>query len=201
MTIILLPMLAFAYFQPATLTNGVKKVAVFTESQAQSLFSKGYVLDTSLGAITGPDVYGDFRVHGGLNHKYKTVVIAPGGSTVGHGTTTLLHTSSGTNYLLSATGTTIILPAVGFTGTHYRFTINGAAAVNNFIIQPAGTTKIEGTLMVAGAVVDCSAETALNFVTDGENIGDYVEVMSDGTNWLIVDSGVLTGSKLTCTGG
>jgi hypothetical protein len=154
-----------------------------------------------VGALVGPNIYSDVRVLGTLNSKYKTTVIAPGSSTVGHGTTTLTVDESGTNYLLSATGTTIILPDVAYTGANYRFTINGAAGVNNFIINPAGTDEIQGTLIVAGAVVDCRDETALNFVVDGEQIGDYVEVMSDGTQWLIVDSGVLTGSKLTCTGG
>jgi hypothetical protein len=157
--------------------------------------------EQSLGAISSPDIYSDVRVFGTLNSKYKTTVIAPGSSTVGHGTTTLTVDQSGTNFLLSATGTNIILPDVAYTGAHYRFTINGAAGVNNFIINPAGSAKIQGTLIVAGAVVDCRNETALNFVVDGEQIGDYVEVMSDGTNWLIVDSGVLTESKLTCTGG
>ncbi len=106
---------------------------------------------------------------------------------------------SGKTVLLSATGTDITLPAVGFAGVNFKFQVNGAMGVENMVIYSAEGDNIEGTLIVAGAVVDCAAEDQLNFVIDGENIGDYFEIMSDGSQWLLGDSGVLTASKLTCT--
>jgi len=40
-----LPVLVLGAFQPATLTNGVNRVAVFSQEQAQKLFGEGYVLE------------------------------------------------------------------------------------------------------------------------------------------------------------
>ena len=49
-----LPVFVLAAFQPATLTNGVDRVAVFTQEAASSLFGQGYVLEgQGLGAAAG----------------------------------------------------------------------------------------------------------------------------------------------------
>jgi len=113
-------------------------------------------------------------------------------------TTTLTAAQSGTTFYLSGKGTTITLPAVT-EGVNFRFVVGGALDTANVIIDSAEGDNIEGSLIVAGAVVDCAAVDQINFVVDGENIGDYVEVRSDGTQWLIGDSGVLTSAKMTCT--
>lgn len=139
---------------------------------------------------------GDTTLTGEVTLKEGSTTLAP---TSISATTTLTAANSGTTYYLSASGTTIILPAVTTAGLNYRFVINGAADTGNFIIDSAEGDNVEGTLIVAGAVVDCAAEDQLDFVVDGENVGDYVEVRSDGTQWLIGDSGVLTAGKLTCT--
>jgi len=149
----------------------------------------------SLGALVGPDIYSDVRVFGSLNYKEMTTALAP---TSIYATTTLLAENSGTTYYLSGSGTTITLPAIN-DGVNFKFQINGAADSGNFIIDSAEGDNIEGTLIVAGAVVDCASEDQINFVTDGENLGDYVEISSDGTQWLIGDSGTLTTGKMTCT--
>jgi len=149
-----------------------------------------------LGAGNSPWHYGDLNVSGELTARESSVNIAQTGATTD---VTLVGQDSGTTYYLSATGTNIILPAVTNTGANFRFVINGASANANFIIDSAEGDNMEGTLIVAGAVVDCAAVDQINFVVDGENIGDYVEVRSDGTQWLIGDSGVLTPAKMTCT--
>ena len=148
-----------------------------------------------VGAMPGPEIYQDLTVHGWLTSTEKTTAIAQTGAS---STVALAVADSGTTYLLSATGTVMTLPAVT-DGINFKFIINGAAANSNFIIDSAEGDNIEGTLIVAGAVVDCAAEDQINFVTDGENIGDYVELISDGSQWLIGDSGVLTSAKMTCT--
>lgn len=184
-----LPTLVFAYFQPATLTNGVKKVAVYSEGQAKALFAKGYVLDTKkLGGFYSPDIIG---------LSEKTRVIA---KTDIWATTTLSLIDSGTTFLISGSGTTITLPAVGTKGTKLRFIINGSVTDGNVAITSAAGDDIEGSVIVAGAVVDCNAADVLTFVADGENIGDYVELISTGTYWVPLSSGALTSSKLTCSG-
>ena len=113
------------------------------------------------------------------------------------GNNTLTASQSGTTFMI-ATGTTSTLPAVK-DGLVYRFVATAAFDTTNFIIDSAEGDNIEGTLLVAGAVVDCDAEDQINFVADGENLGDYVELRSDGTSWLIGSSGALTSAKLTCT--
>lgn len=113
--------------------------------------------------------------------------------------TTITIADSGKTYFLSGDMATMTLPATSTVGTLYRFVIGGAITGNQIITTIDGSSGIEGTLIVAGAVVDCDAEDSLNFVADGENVGDYVELYSDGTQWLLGDSGVLTSAKLTCT--
>ena len=180
---------------------GVASFVVGYEGPAPKVVVEGNYIeapggDAELGAFPGPDVYQDIRVHGSLGYKYPIVNLA---NTSIYATTTLRVAESGTNYMLSGSGTTIILPAVNTAGTNFRFTIKGAADVGNYIIDSAEGDNIDGTLIVAGAVVDCRGEDQINFVVDGEQIGDYVELMSNGTQWLIVDSGVLTPAKMTCT--
>lgn len=110
---------------------------------------------------------------------------------------TLTAADSGKLYLI-ATGTTATLPAVR-EGAWFRFMVSGSIADTNFVIDSAEGDNIEGALIVAGAVVDCAAEDQINFVNDGENVGDFVELYSDGTSWLIGASGGLTTAKITCT--
>lgn len=148
-----------------------------------------------LGAITGPDVHSYMNINGELGYQEKTVTIA---KTSQYATTTLTYLDSGTTYMLSASGTQMSLPAVQDSLT-YKFKVNGALDTANVVIKSSEGDNIEGTLIVAGAVVDCAGEDQINIVIDGENIGDYVELTSDGSQWLIGDSGALTASKMTCT--
>lgn len=152
--------------------------------------------EKGVGAIAGNELYTDFAALGGFRHTEKVVNYAP---TSIYSTTTLQFSDSGTTYSHSASGTTYVLPAVTHEGATFRFAVGGAVDTGNIIIDSAEGDNIEGTLIVAGAVVDCAAEDQVNFVTDGENVGDYVELRSNGSNWLIGDSGFLTSAKGTCT--
>lgn len=154
------------------------------------------IMEENIGAISGPNVYYDMVFHGTVKTREASTSLAP---TSVYATTTLTVADSGTTYYLSASGTTITLPAVSTSGVNFKFVINGAADTGNFIVDSAEGDNIEGTLIVAGAVVDCASEDQINFVVDGENIGDYFEIVSDGSQWLLGDSGVLTAAKLTCT--
>lgn len=113
--------------------------------------------------------------------------------------TTLTNADSGKTFILTTT-TEFVLPATSTSaGVSYKFVIGGAITSNVTIRTSDLGNNIEGTLIVAGAVVDCDAEDTITFVADGENIGDYVELWSNGTYWFIGDSGALSGSKLTCS--
>jgi len=110
---------------------------------------------------------------------------------------TLTAAESGKTTYIGTTGATYTLPAAQ-AGLVYRFVVS-SAFTTNAVIDSAEGDNIEGALIVAGAVVDCAAEDQINFVADGENLGDFVEVRSDGTSWLISASGGLTAAKITCT--
>jgi len=116
-------------------------------------------------------------------------------------TTTLTLAMSGeTFYFGGVSSTAFVLPDVTTaTGTVYRFVVDGAMSEDITVRTSALGDEIEGALIVAGAVVDCAAEDTLTFVADGENLGDFVELRSNGSDWFIGASGALTASKLTCS--
>lgn len=154
------------------------------------------VVEKSTGAIPGTDVYQDMTFYESVKFKASVTELA---ATSIYSTTTLQAKDSGSLLSVSASGTTITLPAVTEAGTSFTVAIGGAVDSGNVIVDSAEGDNIEGSLIVAGAVVDCAAEDQVNFVTDGENVGDSVTLISDGTSWLIVDSNALTAAKLTCT--
>jgi hypothetical protein len=114
---------------------------------------------------------------------------------------TITVAESGKTFYVQTSVSTSTLPSVTTaSGTTYRFVVSGAIATNDFRVVSAEGDNIEGSLIVAGAVVDCDAADRINFVTDGENIGDFVEVRSNGVYWLVTQSNALTSAKLTCSG-
>lgn len=183
--------LAFAVVLLAGVTAVTRNTVQVTTVDGQPV-----TVEQGLGAMAGDENYNEVGFLGGLRYNHKVASVA---KTNIYATTTLNAKESGTNYMLSASGTTMTLPAVTQKGTHYRFTVGGALDTGNVIISSAEGDNIDGTLIVAGAVVDCRGEDQINFVVDGEQIGDYVEVLSNGSQWVIVDSGVLTSAKMTCT--
>lgn len=115
--------------------------------------------------------------------------------------TTLTVAQSGSIVKMATAGLDMTLPTpASSAGVSYRFVVTGAVATTDMTIVAGTADTIEGTLIVAGAVVDCDASDLITFVIDGENIGDYVDLYSDGNKWLIGSSGALTAAKLTCSG-
>ena len=115
-------------------------------------------------------------------------------------TTTLTAAQSGsTFYIDPADGiqATITLPAAA-AGLFFNFVVDGNFTVDVSVIS-AETANIEGSLNVAGAVVDCRDEDAVNFIADGEEEGDFFVLRSNGTKWFIGASASLTSGKVTCT--
>lgn len=168
--------------------NGDKVVVAVGSSEANRYFSAGYVLMGQLGGFYSPDITG---LQEKIVNKSNSGAVA---------TSTLRMKDSGTTYLISGTSTHFVLPAVSNTGAKFRFIINGATAIEDLRIQSAAGDDIEGNIMVAGANVDCNAADMISFVVDGENIGDYVELISTGTYWIPLSSGASTTAKMTCSG-
>lgn len=100
---------------------------------------------------------------------------------------------------MKGTGATSTLPAVTSSGSIFRFSVKEAFATTDFTIASAEGDNINGSLFVNDAIVACSGEDKVTFVADGEEIGDFVEFISDGTNWNIVNSRGETAAKLICT--
>lgn len=117
------------------------------------------------------------------------------------GANTVTSSESGSTFYWTTTGATSTLPAVATaTGTVFRFVVGSALATTNAVIASAEGDNLEGSMIVAGAVVDCDATDRIELIIDGENIGDYVEVRSNGQYWFITESNALTAGKLTCNG-
>lgn len=114
-------------------------------------------------------------------------------------TNTLAITESGKTIFLSGAPGPQTLPTSTTAGEVFRFVVGGALSVTSTITTSGGENVIEGQLNVAGAVVDCDAEDTISFVGDGENLGDFVELRSNGTNWFIGSNSALTSAKMTCT--
>lgn len=169
-----------------------------TGSFSSTLSVTGAATLSSTLAVTGnTTLSGDLAVTGSIIGDAKMVAIAP---TSEWATSTLVAADSGKTYMLSGKGVTINLPAVTATGTIFTFIIDGAADTADFKVTSAEGDNIEGSVIVAGAVVDCAAADVLTFVVDGENIGDFFTVVSTGTYWVPLQSGALTSGKLTCSG-
>ena len=98
--------------------------------------------------------------------------------------TTLTASDSGKTIVLSnATGEDIILPAVA-EGLKYKFIV-GSAFITSAWTVTATTKVIQGTVLVNGASVLGANEDIITFAHAAENVGDWVEIESDGTNWYV----------------
>jgi hypothetical protein len=104
-------------------------------------------------------------------------------------------------FLNSATEFATTLPTVSTVpaGCQFEFIVKAAASGANYTIVTGNSleNKIYGSMEVAGAVVACADEDTITLV-DGNAVGDWVKVISDGANWYISGSTVTT-AKATCT--
>lgn len=116
-------------------------------------------------------------------------------------TTTLTAAMSGeTFYFGGVSSTAFVLPATSTSaGVYYKFVVDSAMSTTSTIQTASGANVIEGALLVAGAVVDCDAEDTITIDASLENLGDYVELRSNGVKWFIGSSGTLTASAMTCS--
>lgn len=156
--------------------------------QIQGVQEVSNVGEVSLGGTYSPMIVG-------LRNVTKT--IAP---TSIYATTTLQTKQSGTTFILSASGTTITLPAVSASeGVNFKFVIGGAVTTGNVIVLSAETGNIYGSIMTGGVDYACTVEDQINFIADGELPGDFVELYSDGSKWFIGATLGTTDAKITCT--
>lgn len=153
-----------------------------------------------LTTLTGDvGVTGDLAVTGTFTGKELNEAVA---GTVTASTSILTIADSGTTFIISGSGTAFTLPAVATAnGVNYRFVVGGAISTYaSSTINSAAGDDIEGSLMVAGVIQDCNAADIITIGSEFENIGDFVEIMSNGTYWFVLSSNALTANELACSG-
>ena len=116
--------------------------------------------------------------------KIKTIAVA----------TILTDSDSGKSLILSAAaGVAVTLPSVAVAGFNVKVIVGSAFATTDFtIVSP--TSVIQGGSIVNSVFVPASNENTISFVASAESIGDYVNIVSDGTNYYVDGVGALAGS-------
>lgn len=116
--------------------------------------------------------------------KIKTIAVA----------TTLTDSDSGKVLILNAAaGKVVTLPSVAIAGFNLKVIVGAAFATTNFTVV-APTAKIQGGSIVNSVFVPAADENTISFVASAESVGDYVEIVSDGTNFYANGVGALAGS-------
>jgi len=106
----------------------------------------------------------------------------------------LTASDSGKVFTLSATtGKAFTLPSVAIDGFNAKFIVGSAFATTNFTIV-APTNVIQGGAIVNSVFVPASNENTISFVATAETLGDYINIVSDGTNFYVDGVGALAGS-------
>jgi hypothetical protein len=109
--------------------------------------------------------------------------------------TTLTAEDSGKVFILkAAAGAQITLPAVATSaGLRFKFIVGQLFATTDWTVK-AASLAIEGSVLVNGAHVAGVDENTISFVASAESIGDFAELVCDGTNWYVNGSGVSAGA-------
>jgi len=103
--------------------------------------------------------------------------------------TALTKYQSGQTFILkAAAGAAITLPAVA-DKWDFRF-ITGLAFATTAWTITAATQVIQGGAIVNSTFVPAANENVITFVATAETLGDYIDVVSDGTNIYV--NGVAT---------
>tara|TARA_E500000318_G_scaffold106648_1_gene114879 strand:+ start:1061 stop:1471 length:411 start_codon:yes stop_codon:yes gene_type:complete len=105
---------------------------------------------------------------------------------------------SGKIIKVSGTGGTVTLPAPT-EGFNIKFVTTGGLTSANTVIAGGTADVMEGSIIVAGAVVDVDAADQLNFVHTADNLGDFVEITSDGSKYFVFGNALESGG-ITATG-
>lgn len=111
------------------------------------------------------------------------------------GALTLTAEDSGKVFILkAAAGAQITLPAVATSaGFRFKFVVGQLFATTNWTVL-AASNVIDGSVLVNGAHVAGVDENTISFVASAESVGDFAELVCDGTHWYVNGSGVTTGA-------
>jgi hypothetical protein len=96
--------------------------------------------------------------------------------------------------LKAAAGAQITLPAVATSaGLRFKFVVGLAFATTNWTVK-AATNVIEGGIDVNSSNVPAVNENTISFVASAESVGDFIDLVCDGTNWYVSGNATTTGA-------
>jgi len=98
-------------------------------------------------------------------------------------------------FLNASAGFQITLPAKA-AGLRFKFVVGAAFATTDFtiVVPVANDNTIQGYANVANVSTPASGEATISFVATAETVGDWVEVINDGTNWIASGEGQVASS-------
>lgn len=115
-----------------------------------------------------------------------------------NGDTTLTSAACGTVQFVGAAGDDFTLPSPA-AGCSIRFVVDANfASTSMTIVTATSANVIYGAIDVNSTLVPCADEDTITIVHSAELKGDWVELLSDGTNWYVEGTVVTTGGA-TCT--
>ena len=122
-----------------------------------------------------------------------TAGVAAGVESVTAGLTLTYLDSGKTIFLADAAPGDVTLPAVTYTGFKVRVVCAFAITSSSAVISAEGD-NITGTLVVNGATVLAEVEDQINFILNLAEVGDYIDLVSDGSQWIVHGIGGAAGS-------
>jgi len=97
-------------------------------------------------------------------------------------------------FLNDATEFVSTLPAPA-QGLHFKFIVTAAPAGADYtVVTDSSDNVIEGLVVVNGASVPGANEDTISFVGGAAVVGDWCEVVSDGTSWFVSGQGNAAGA-------
>lgn len=111
------------------------------------------------------------------------------------GATSIKNDDTGTTFILNAAGGAAVTLPAPEAGLNYKFIVGAAFATTDWtIVTESNATIIQGAVLVNGAVVPGADEDTITFAAAAESVGDYVDLISDGTNWYVSGAGAVAAS-------
>ena len=167
------------------------------------------VIGGSIDVISG----GDLDVESGADFKLAGVVVNATAAEINQAadnsanaeivaaTNVITVAESGATFFLNnATEFVSTLPAVAI-GLRYKFIITGAPSGASYTIVTDSSANVITVILTAGGIDDASdvatARDVITFVDAQSVAGDWVDCISDGTNWFCQDSAAVAAGITT----
>ena len=173
--------------------------AACSVSNCMELGGSRWSVSGSLDILSG----GDLDIESGATFKVAGVAVTPTVEVV-TATNVITAAESGATFFLSAATefvSTLPAPAAGL---RYTFVISAAPASASYTVVTNASANIMTVVITAGGINDASdvavARDVVTFVDANAVPGDWLECISDGTNWFCrgsaaVAAGITTGQS------